>query len=129
MLLGVLSLGVRVFPWVSDTVMVAVAGLLGAIIAQAVNAWMHREDRELAALRATVEVLSARVSNLEASLEKAERKAEEEAAESREYERLLWHVASYLRDVLSWARMLAPLVPGDVRPTEPPVPDTIKPYL
>lgn len=114
---------------VPDSVMVAGAGLAGALITQGVTWWKNRGDHELSALQATVSLLCNRVTHLEESLVKAEERADAEAAESREAERLLWHVTGYLREVLLWARSLVPMIQAEGIPTEPEVPDTIKPYL
>lgn len=108
--------------------MIAGIAALGGISASIVNALKNRGDHRLSALQATVTLLSDRVEHLEKALICAESRADEQAVEAREAERLLWHVVSYLREVIAWSRMLHAMIPGE-KPTQPQVPDTINKYL
>lgn len=119
-----------VTPWfLSAEVLAALLALIGVLITQAIIAKKQRADHQLAALQATVTLLSDRVTKLEESLARAEARAEQLEDQEREAEKALWHAITYLREVISWARMVTPMVPGDEKPTIPPVPDTISEYL
>lgn len=118
----------HMFDWVTEAVVIASIAALGGVSASIVNAIKNRGDHRLAALQATVSLLSDRVEHLEGSLLRAEERADKEAMDAREAERLLWHVVSYLREVIAWSKMIQALVPGE-KPTQPPVPDTINEYL
>lgn len=118
----------HMFDWVTEAVVIAGIAAFGGLSASLVNAMKNRGDHRLAALQTTVTLLSDRVEHLEQSLLCAEKRADQEALDAREAERLLWHVVSYLREVIAWSRMLQALVPGE-KPTQPQVPDTINKYL
>lgn len=118
----------RMFDWVTEAVIIAAIAALGGASASVVAAMKNRGDHRLNALQTTVTLLSNRVEHLEKSLLCAEERADAAADEARQAERLLWHVVSYLREVMAWAKAAQPTMPEDGAPPPPP-PDTIKEYL
>ncbi|EEH66396.1 hypothetical protein HMPREF0058_0762 [Actinomyces urogenitalis DSM 15434] len=117
-------------PWLTDSVIVALVGLVGVGIGNLTNRANQREvakvsylDATVKALTTTVDALNKRVEQLEKALSESE-KAEEEA------ERLARHALEYAWALRSWGHKLMELVPTcSVIPPEPDPPEQIIDHL